>query len=349
MARVLIDLYKAKDLYSGLGQFSVNFTEALIAHPRTDQDITFLTPRKFTWPSLKGQNAEEVNTLKRYFPQFNKKYDVWHSLHQFPSHFPRSGSKFILTVHDLNFMLEKSAAKAEKYRTTLQRNLDRADAVTAISHFTKGMLEQHNELRGKVVRVIHNGVRMDQYPTASKPSFTDHRKFFLAIGVFKEKKNLHTLLPLMKHFPDHQLVMAGNHNTPYGADVKRSIVALGLEHQVQLPGAVDDGTKYWLYKHCEALLFPSLAEGFGMPVIEALGLGTPVFATRHTSVPEVGGDAAYYFDGTDPVHMAAVISEKLAEHKSSGQVAIARAQGQAAKFIWSDRIKEYQNLYAELL
>jgi len=345
MPEILVDILKVKDLYSGLGQFSANFAQALIAAKRTEDRVEFLAPSGYAIGTSEGIGIVHPGALQRYFPALNKPYDLWHSLHQFPSFHPHPRSKWILTVHDLNFLVEKDRSKAQRYLRRLQKNVDRAHTVTAISAFTKYELEQHVDLRGKTVRVIHNGVVAPSGDPGPKPQ----RPYFLSLGVFKEKKNVHVLLPMMKDFPDHDLILAGNNATPYGAAIKERIGDLGLEDRVRLPGAVDEQEKFRLFSHCDAFLFPSLAEGFGLPVIEAMLLGKPVFLNRSTSLPEIGGDAAFYFDREEGTAIAQAIRSGLALFGTDPTAAVMRMKTHAAQFSWEACIAKYIKLYSEVL
>lgn len=346
MRSILIDIYKTKDLNSGLGQFSLQLAQAILANPIADQRITFLQPRGFRHKVLQGCSVVEDSLILRYLPQLSRRFDLWHSTHQLPSHRPARGTPWILTIHDLNFLVEKPAPKAARYLAALQRDVDRADALTAISHFTKAEIEARIDLRGKAVRVIPNGVALPSYADTTLPAALTLRPFFLAIGVLKEKKNLDVLLPLLSHFPDHALVIAGNDRTAYGDFIRQHVVEMGLSDRVHMTGPVDDRMRFALYTHCAALLMPSVAEGFGMPVVEALSLGKPVFASRRTSLPEVGGDAARYFDDFAPNAMAKVISDGLRDwNDDAARLARQHAHG----YSWPHCVKAYQELYAELL
>ena len=343
MPEILVDILKCKDRYSGLGQFSVNFGEALLARVPGDHRITFLAPPGF---ELAGEASyERPNWRKRYLPVFNKSYALWHSLHQFPSFLPGPRSKWILTVHDLNFLLEKESPKADRYLERLQRNVHMAEVVTTISHYTRHELEHHIDLRGKHVHVIHNGVKA---PTGVRGEHRG-RPYFLSLGVFKEKKNFHALLPLLKHFPEHDLVLAGNNNTVYGERMRSQIRELGLGERVHMPGAVDEREKFRLYSNCEAFLFPSLAEGFGLPVIEAMMLGKPVFLSRTTSLPEIGGEVAFYFDASEPAAMAKAMTEGLQVFNREPLAYSERLKRHAAQFSWEACMEKYVALYAEVL
>lgn len=349
MRDLLIDIYRTKDPHSGLGQFSQQFAETLIAQGFRDARFTFLAPANGLNPALDGQRVLRDSVLIR--PPFSRspRFDLWHSLHQLPSHRPRKGGAWVYTVHDLNFLIEKPAVKARRYLTRLQRDLDRATVITAISRFTKAQLEKHADVKGREVRVIHNGVRFPQPGRAPLPSGIGNRPYFLCVGVLKEKKNFHVLLPLLARFPDHDLVIAGNDRTPYGDRMHREAAAAGLAGRVRLLGKVDDAVRDTLYAHCAALLVPSLAEGFGLPLVEALALGKPVFSSRSTSLPEIGGDAAFYFDSFNPETMASAVHDGLAQWERMGAEAEAVAKKHAARFSWPACMDAYLKAYATAL
>ena len=350
MKEILVDLYKIKDVYSGLGQFSKNFATELVSRLSADLKIDFLVPNQevidLETPNVRRVNA---NFQKRYLPVFNKKYDVWHSLHQFPSHFPNKNTKLLLTIHDLNFIVEKGKAKTLKYLARLQKNVDKAHCITTISNYSKEQIEKHLKLKGKEVHVIYNGIPPNAHDILSKPSFVHGGKFFFSIGIFSKKKNFEVLLPLMNHFKDYHLIIAGNKETAYGKQIIEEIERLNLKDSVVLPGKVSDADKAWLYANCEALLFPSLAEGFGMPAIEAMMEGKPVFLSKHTSLPEIGGEAAFYFNDFEEKNMVSLIKNKLQSVNENKELFSIKTKEYAKKFNWENCIKQYLALYQQII
>ena len=120
----------------------------------------------------------------------------------------------------------------------------------------------------------------------------------------------------------------------------------GVSERVVITGPVSQHDKDWYYANCEAFLFPSLAEGFGLPVIEAMHHGKPVFLSTLTSLPEVGGAAAYYFTDFEPDTMAAVFAKGMADFANGG---VARAKANAARFTWERAGSEYLALYRSVL
>lgn len=347
MKEILIDLYKVKNRYSGLGQFSENFAREYARSPLYGVTTDYLVPDKKLPINSPGIRLVKAGFQKRYFPSFNKNYDLWHSLHQFPSHQPNQQTRFLLTIHDLNFLVEKGGAKRKKYLDCLQRNIHKADAITTISEYTRNLVQEHVNLRGKKIQVIYNGITTGD-PAESPPGYVQG-KFFFSIGLFNRKKNFHSLLPAMKHFKDHQLILAGDHATAYGREMKVQIDQMDLGNQVVLAGKVSDPEKYWLYSNCEAFLFPSLAEGFGMPAIEAMKFGKPVFLSTFSSLPEIGDDKAFYFDKLEEDAMAGFIKEKLAAFHQDPVTFSKEVKAYAEKFNWEKCLGEYKQLYREIL
>lgn len=351
MKNVLIDIYKIKNLHSGLGQFSLNFANELLLQNTSMYKLHFLIPNKSNIDKL-NINSEtrlvEANLQKRLFPFLNNKYEIWHSLHQFPSHIPSKNTTWILTIHDLNFLFEKNESKSASYLKKLQHNVDKANYITTISYYSKSLIEKHLNLKGKSVEVIYNGIASNQINNEEKPEFMGKEKFFFSIGIFNRKKNFHTLLPLMKYFRDYKLVLAGDFETPYGKDIRNEIIRLNLEDKILLPGKISESDKYWLYNNCEAFLFPSLAEGFGMPAIEAMKAGKPVFLSRHTSLPEIGGDYAFYLDNFDEKEMYNLIHSNLIKFNKERLYNEQRIKKYAESFSWDVSIAKYLDLYSKI-
>jgi len=109
--------------------------------------------------------------------------------------------------------------------------------------------------------------------------------------------------------------------------------------------SVSDAQKAWLFANCAGLLFPSLAEGFGLPVIEAMHFGKPVFLSRLTALPEVGGEVANYFDSFEGEAMRRVVESGLANHRALDQAEDVKRW--ASQFNWDRCAQQYLDLYIE--
>ncbi len=147
MSRILVDAYKIKNLNSGLGQFSFQFITNLFKHSSPDLDISCLAPSDKSILFENKLSFVKANLMNRHFRN-STKYDLWHSLHQFPAHLPNSNSKQILTIHDLNFLVEKEGNKRARYLKLLQKRVDNAHVITTISKFSKIEIEKNINLKG---------------------------------------------------------------------------------------------------------------------------------------------------------------------------------------------------------
>jgi len=343
----LVDLYKLKDLYSGLGQFSLHLGVEL---SKANNNIAFdflvhSDEAAKMFPVSSDVKMVKANFQKRFLPGMNPDYDFWHCTQQFPSHFPNKRTPMILTVHDLNFLVDKSPTKASRYLKRLQHNINRAQIITCISEFTKKELEHHIDLKGKKVEVIYNGVQHHTHAQATAPALPISKPFLFALGVFKSTKNFHVLLDMIKGMNDLQLVIAGNNQTGYGEKIKKQITEMQLEEKVLLCGTVNESEKKWLYQNCTAFLFPSLAEGFGIPLIEAMQEGKPCFISNKGSLPEIGADVVFTFEDFDPTYMQQFLREKLLLFKNQEQQMREKMQKHAVQFAWNTCATSYVQLY----
>ncbi len=156
------------------------------------------------------------------------------------------------------------------------------------------------------------------------------------------------LIHLLGQLPQYRLIIAGNDRTPYAAHIRRYAAEAGVAERVVLPGIVNDATRYWLYKNCTAFLFPSLTEGFGLPVIEAMQFGKPVFLSAATSLPEIAGPMAFYFRSFEPEPMVRVFCEGMAAYAAAASYP-ARLTARARQFSWDKAAAEYLAQYREVL
>ncbi len=354
MPSLFIDTERLRDLNSGLGQVCLHLGRELVQQRPANWSLTFLVP--------KGQTGIFGNSVNYIEASWQRKlwipgqpgggaYDVWHCLHQDSPYQPYR-AKLVLTIHDLNFMYRPDYSGARKKRkiTRLQRTVNRATALTAISDYTAQELRTHLSLPvGKPIQVIGNGVAVSESQLRSdapKPGFLtgNDTPYFLSVGVIHPKKNVHTLLPLLEAFPDYRLILAGPDKHPYAQHIREQAQQLGVADRLLMPGAVDEPAKVWLYAHCEAFLFPSLSEGFGLPVAEAMTFGKPIFSSSLTSLPEVGGKEAYYFENFEPENMAKVVHDGLHDF-GQNPLREERLKKRAAGFSWPSIGNEYWALY----
>jgi len=153
----------------------------------------------------------------------------------------------------------------------------------------------------------------------------------------------------MKNIPgNYKLIIAGNKAGNYSIELESRITELGLEDRVFLPGKISDADKYWMYTNCKAVLFPSRFEGMGFPPVEAMRFGKPVFASTLSSIPEVSGDKANYWENFDPQYMAQFFLKHI-ETFYSNPLLPGILQEHSMKYTWDESAKTHIRLYKSLL
>ncbi|NLO71552.1 MAG: glycosyltransferase family 4 protein [Porphyromonadaceae bacterium] len=353
MRKVLVDLSALKNVYSGFGQVALTYGRYFQNNYRKESahySLTLLVP-----DDMIGKFGNEVNylsssnRLKRRFPFLFPKFDVWHSTHQLSKFRPfYSGTKQILTFHDLNYLYERKGFSRYRKHRQLQGKINRADQLVCISHFTKEEIERNLNLNRKKCNVIYNYVEPFDECLASKPSIDIKMPFFFSIGALRKKKNFHVLLDLMKLYPEKHLYIAGTEvrnkkKNAYALMIKERIKNERITN-VTLLGGILHEEKIWMYKNCEAFLFPSLFEGFGLPVIEAMQFGKPVFSSAETSLKEIGGQFAYFWDDFEPYHMKSLIDANL-ERFYNERERVWKEKQYAESFSTNTHFEEYEKLY----
>jgi glycosyltransferase involved in cell wall biosynthesis len=175
------------------------------------------------------------------------------------------------------------------------------------------------------------------------------KPFFYSIGDFIERKNFESIVNMMKIVKDYNLIISGNNDKAYGQVIKKMIIDNNLENQVFLTGKIDELGKQFFMKNCSAFFFPSIREGFGLPPIEAMRFGKPVFLSDKTSLPEIGGEAAYYWNNFEPDYMKNIVFEGLNNYENNKQICEQKIIQRALFFDWRKAAGEYLDVYNKCL
>lgn len=283
------------------------------------------------------------------FPNL-KNFSIFHSTYQGSLYYPwRQKIKIVLTVHDLNFLYDekKEDWKKKRYLSQLTKKIDRADHVVAISNFVLEDIKRHINIEGKPSSVIYNGCNIKEIGDLKEPAIKPTAPFLFSIGTIVAKKNFHVLPSLLQN-NKRQLVIAGvTQNEDYKNKIISEAKKSGVEDRLIFTGAITENDKQWYLKNCEAFVFPSISEGFGLPVLEAMYFGKPVILSTYTSLPEIGGSAAFYFQNFEAEHMQQVLLSALADYKKHNLSDEIRRR--ALLFDWKESAKNYQKVYDSLL
>jgi glycosyltransferase involved in cell wall biosynthesis len=260
----------------------------------------------------------------------------------------------IATVHDILPYLLRNDPTLSVYRTNAQRLFDtlamrglrRADRLIADSNYTKSTLTGALGIRDDRIDVVHLGVDCQRFQPGEVPTsfrarhgLNDDRPYLLFVGSEDPRKNLHRLIEALprvrQEFPNATLLKVGAAAFDDQRRANQKLCAdFGLSTAVRFIDDVDEDDLPNFYRLASVFAFPSLYEGFGFPVLEALACGTPVVAANATSIPELTGGVATLVDGRSAAAFSAALIEKLRAGPSDPQPRIIQAAG----FSWSRTI-----------
>jgi glycosyltransferase involved in cell wall biosynthesis len=343
MPRIFLDTEKLKSPNSGLGQFCAHLGKAI--EKSSKEEIGFyVDPEHLTFFETKN-----ILLWKRshQYLGVSVKTNLWHSMHQEAKYFPKDkATKILLTIHDLNFLDKYTDAKRERKLKNLQKLVNKVSGIAYISEFTKKIAEQHLKLPDVPQKVIYNGVSVSDVKPI-KPVFVDHDDAFIfSIGIIGEKKNFHVLVEAMKELTSLKLFLCGNASSKYADKIRALITKHKLEKRVVITGEVSESEKNWMFINSKAFVFPSLSEGFGLPVVEAMYFGKPVVLSKLTSLPEIGGEEAVYLDNFLPEEIASKIDFAIKNHTTEKIKAL---KNRASLFSWQKAAEQYLEIYNTIL
>ncbi len=343
-----ISLGKLGSLMDGLGEFSSQICRHIAQQAPEWKErwgVEFHIHLPARWVGVFGDTVHylPLRTWEGRVHIQPRRFDVWHALHQLGRISAPWGARHrILTIHDLNALYHDAPDEAAKAVDKLRRRLAGFDAVTTMTRYVEGDIRRHLGWEGDV-HVIPNGIR--DLSTAPQELIADLAglPYFFHISRLSRSKNPDLLLDLAEQWPEQRWVFAG----PASDDSRRLKTAAldrGLRNVMVLE-SISDAQKAWLYAHCEAFLFPSQTEGFGLPPLEAMCFGKPVFLSTCTCLPEVGGDAAAYWPDLTPSAMKQVMQQELPFRQTQAQ----QIRTHALNYNWETATRAYLDLYRQIL
>jgi glycosyltransferase involved in cell wall biosynthesis len=286
------------------------------------------------------------------------KLDLYHSPYYiYPYALP---CRCLVTVHDIIPHLYPSALPnprlAGVFRGLVRLSLNKAQAVLVDAAATRADLTRVLKVT-KPIHVVPLGVDAAFAPDVppAEPAWLAslgiERPFALYVGINKPHKNLVRLVEAWATLPaalrqSHQLVLAGWQDPRY-PEANRRVVALGLGAEVRFMGGVPGGALPGLYRAATCFVFPSLYEGFGLPVLEAMASGLPVACSAISSLPEVTGSAALLFDPQRPEAIAESLLALLTEAPLRARLSAA-GLAQARPFTWQRTAAETLAVYRQV-
>ncbi len=366
--RILIDAHMVGECESGNERYIFNLIKALVAiSPPAEFIVAASHPEAFD-DVLKSQKSWQVapvsapawRRLGYELPLLarQRKADLMHVTYAAP---PWPGCKVVTTVHDVSFKPHPewfSRRDQLVLRVGVGVTLAMGAEVLTISEYTHSEIIRFYGVAGSRIHVAH--LAGDSCFKAC-PCDGDQGSliqlgvrcpYVLAVGNLQPRKNLIRLLQAVasvkrEHGVTFQLVIAGKAQWRE-SDVSSEVRRLGLEQDVLFPGYVSDQILAVLYRYATVFVYPSLYEGFGLPVLEAMACGTPVVTSRCTSIPEVAGDAAIMVDPANTVELSSAVGRILTDSLLAASLC-EKGLKQAARFTWERTARQTWDVYRRIV
>lgn len=358
---------------TGIGNYIRHLIVNLAEIDKRNQYVIFLLDKEYDKFKLLAENFKKAKVSSRWYswreqillPFEFSKYHV--DLMHFP-HFNTPVfyfGKSIVTIHDItpfffpghkmNSRLRKSA-----FKFVFNSSIKKAGAVIAVSISTKNDIVKYFGLKSDKIKVVYEGVDENFKILPNRGKITEklsaqyniQKPFIFYAGVWRNHKNITGLIKafsILKKSLDgkYQLVLGGKEDSYY-PEIKEMIGELGLKSDIITPGFIPDSEMALFYNSCAIFVIPSFYEGFGLAGLEAFACGAPVVSSNITSLPEVLGEAALYFDPHSAQEMAERMAEAL-ENKETRERMIKKGFEQIKKYSWRRMAEETRQIYQKQL
>ncbi|HEY4694993.1 MAG TPA: glycosyltransferase family 1 protein [Candidatus Nanoarchaeia archaeon] len=270
----------------------------------------------------------------------------------------RPGLKTVVTIHDLGseFLAEHHQFPQKLYLNASTRfAVSFATVIIAVSNSTKKDLVKRFGADPKKIKVIYEAVDQNFFSTRDRAEVSGvklkyglRRPYLLFVGTVQPRKNLELLIEAFSQteIRNLDLVIAGKPGWLY-EDIYKAPVKFGIDSRVKFLGFVGDDDLPALYSGALAFVLPSLFEGFGLPVLEAMSCGTPVIASRRSSLPEVVGEAGLLFNPRSKKELIAALL-KVARDENLRRELIVAGRQQVKKFSWEKAARETVALFEKI-
>ena len=372
--KIGIDTHAAENEGSGNCTYIQNLLKSLVQIDDRNEYVFYAIHRQHpfyqTFKSCKQVRIKEppVKVLKNPFfriplwigfETFKDSLDILHVQYIAP---PFHKGKLVTTIHDLGFLhVPETFSSQEVLRSKILVRLtaQRSDKIITGSQFSKQDIIRKYRLPPSMIHVIRLGISSLQNSQAdgSKTQKTlekygIRKPYLLSVGRLNPRKNLITLVKAYsilkkKKAITHMLVIAGK-NDFYTKKIIGSINKITAPRDVLFTGLVPSHDLWNLYKGADIFIYPSLFEGVGLPVLEAMNMGVPVITSNSSSLKETAGDAAILIDPLDPQDISLAI-EKLLSDQDLRQLYTEKGMSRARNFSWLSTANQTLILYKQCL
>ena len=352
MKNIFLESHHINNLNFGFGQFNYNLLKAIASSD--EKGFNFYMYCSDTHKYEKEFNhffkTKKYYSFQRYkIFNIKKKFDLWHSMNQNSKMEPFYKTPYLLTIHNISHIQDYNNYKNLPNHVHFQNKINKSNAIVYISEYAKQSTHQYFEVPEVPEYVIYNGNTIKELviPENYKLDIVNERPYFFSIGEITERKNFIAIVKMMSFFPEFDLIIAGKNSTKEALQINEYIQKNNVKN-VHIIGKISELDKQYLYKNSLGLLFPSLREGFGLPIIEAMTFGKPSFLSNNTSLPEIGGNLSYYWDEYDSEYMANIVKNGLNHFNNNPNIKNQMLQ-RSKEFSWTNAADSYLNIYKSML
>jgi glycosyltransferase involved in cell wall biosynthesis len=349
--------------YGGISRYFVELASRMNHYPETEVRVVsplyqsrFLHEKKADIPvrgfyseilAARRRTVGRVNPIGFYIFSAIYKPDIVHETYYSRHRTSNSSAKTVITVHDTIEELFPEYFPMSQQSIEIRKAVyRRVDHIICISENTRRDLLRLYEIDPEKVSVVYHGSSL---APPAQPPVRNTEPFFLYVGARAGYKNFLGLVAAFAQsqlFKTHQLVCFGG--GPLRAEEYERIDKLGVPRDRVASVTGDDAKLASYYATAEVFVYPSIYEGFGIPLLEAMECGCPVLCGNTSSMPEVAGNAAMYFNARDTQEMAAVL-QKIVSSPEERLLLIAKGKERVKQFSWDICAQQTYSVYEKLL
>lgn len=357
---------------TGIGNYIRHLLEYVFKLDKENNYVIFLLSEEYDSFRLPHKKIRKVRVSARWYgwkeqlllpvELYKEKLDLMHFTH-FNSPILYFG-KSIVTIHDITPYFfpghkMKSLIRKSGFRAVFFSSVKKASKVIAVSQNTKNDIVRHFKISPDKIAITHEGIdgqfriiNDEKKLNQLRKKYNISKPFIFYTGVWRNHKNLVGLIKAFgalknKYKLNYQLVLGGKED-PYYPEAKRTWENLGLGKDIIRTGFIDQEKMSLFYNAAEVFVIPSFYEGFGLIGLEAMACGTPVVSSDRTSLPEILGDAAVYFNPENYRQIAEKINMVLIDKKLYNEL-VEKGFEQIKKYSWEKMGKETVEIYESVL
>ncbi len=349
IVRIALDAtYAADPNPTGVGIYSRRILDGLaVAYPADLflHCVRFRNFRRSLFPKPNSPLAANVRRRLLQSPIPILGADLFHALNQRVDR--RPSRHVVATFHDL-FVLTAEYSTADfrkRFAGQAKRAAQNSDLIIAVSAFTAGQVSSLLGVEPARIRIIPHGV---DFPTADPTLPENRQKIILTVGALQKRKNTLRLMEAFESVPaDWRLILAGSPDGFGAPEILERLARSPARERIEVTGYVSADRLRSLYQTASIFAFPSLDEGFGIPVLEAMAFGIPVLTSNMSALPEVAGDAALLVDPLRTDEIANGLHQLIQKEELRVDLA-RRGRKRASQFSWKRSVNQTYEVYREL-